>query len=133
MNITYSTKKDFTQTQLEELFKSVNWVSANYSDRLVKAMSGSTTVISAWDGDRLIGLVNALDDGELTAYVHYLLVNPDYHGNGIGRELALKIKERYVGYLYIVLIAESKENISFYETLGFKVTEGATPVDFTTF
>ena len=61
-------------------FDSVGWLSAKYSQRLVNALAGSSTVFSAWDGDRLVGLANALDDGKLTAYIHYLLVDPEYQG-----------------------------------------------------
>ena len=63
--IQYRTDKNFEAEQLKELFSSVNWLSANYSERLVKALYNSSTVISAWDGEKLIGLINALDDGEL--------------------------------------------------------------------
>ena len=68
--VTYKTSKDFEETQLKELFASVGWMSAAYPKRLVKALASSDTVISAWDGSRLVGLVNAIDDGELTAYAH---------------------------------------------------------------
>lgn len=39
-------------------------------------MRNSTHVISAWDGDRLIGLVRSLDDGATIAFLHYVLVDP---------------------------------------------------------
>ena len=35
---------------------------------------------SAWDENRLAGLVAVMDDGTMTAYVHYLLVYPRYQG-----------------------------------------------------
>lgn len=131
INIEYRETQDFTADELHKLFSSVGWLSANYPERLVSAMRGSSWVISAWDGDRLAGLANVLADGELTAYVHYLLVDADYHGHGIGKELALRIKEKFSDCLYIVLIVESSKNVSFYESLGFKVTKGATPMDVT--
>lgn len=43
-------------------------------------MRNSTHVISAWDGDRMIGLVSALDVGAATAFLHYVLVDPKYQG-----------------------------------------------------
>ena len=62
------------------------------------------TVITAWISGKLVGLINALDDGELTAYVHYLCVNPEYQGLGIGEELLKQIKEKYsTGIIYILL------------------------------
>jgi ribosomal protein S18 acetylase RimI-like enzyme len=74
------------------------------------------------------GLINALDDGALTAYVHYLLVRPEYQGQGVGKTLVGKIKARYEGYLYLLLLVEEKEKVAFYEKLGFGVIEGTTPV-----
>ena len=117
--IQYRTDKNFEAEQLKELFSSVNWLSANYSERLVKALYNSSTVISAWDGEKLIGLINALDDGELTAYVHYLLVNPEYQKDGIGTRLVEMIKQKYKDYLCIVLTAENPGLVGYYEKLGF--------------
>ena len=57
MNIEYKEKKDFTREQIEELFLSVNWLSGKYPERVVKALRDSSKVISAWDGERLIGLI----------------------------------------------------------------------------
>ncbi len=42
-------------------------------------MKGFLTVFSAWDNDKLVGMICMMDDGIMTAYVHYLLVNPKYH------------------------------------------------------
>lgn len=47
MNIIYKDTKDFSPTELKELFLSVGWVSANYPERLVTALKNSSTVISA--------------------------------------------------------------------------------------
>lgn len=128
MGIEYKNVKEFTSLELKELFSSVNWPSANYSERLVNAMKNSSRVVSAWEGDKLIGLINSLDDGELTAYVHYLLVNPNYQGKGIGQTLVEKMKENYITYLYFILISENKETIGFYEKCGLKVMDGAIPM-----
>ena len=102
MNITYTDTKDFSINDLQQLFQSVNWLSANYPERLKKALDNCETVFTAWDNERLVGLVNAIDDGELTAYVHYLCVNPECQGQGIGSLLLDKIKEKYKDYLYIM-------------------------------
>lgn len=126
--ITYKIDKMFKEKELKDLFSSVNWLSANYADRLVKALQNSETVISAWDDEKLVGLINAIDDGELTAYAHYLLVNPEYQKMGIGRELIDKLKKKYEGYLYLILIAENKDVQHFYEKMGFAAEENSTPM-----
>lgn len=129
MKVEYKFVKKFTEEQLERLFRSVDWVSANYADRLLKAMKNSDTVVSAWIDGELIGLVNALDDGALTAYIHYLLVDPRYQGNGIASEMIGMLKEKYKDYLYLILIAENKEVVHFYEKMNFQSAEGATPME----
>ena len=126
--IRYSETKDFTAGELQDLFRSVGWLSANYPEKLALAMGNSAFVFTAWDDGRLVGLINALDDGALTAYVHYLLVRPEYQGQGVGKTLVGKIKARYEGYLYLLLLVEEKEKVAFYEKLGFGVIEGTTPV-----
>ena len=98
MDIRYIEEKVFTQKQIEELFLSVNWISGKYPDRLYKALLESSTVITAWDKERLVGLVRVLDDGGMLAYMHYVLVHPDYHGNGIAGVMVEKVKEKYRHY-----------------------------------
>lgn len=86
-------------------------------------MLNSSGVISAWDGGRLIGLMNCLSDGTLTAYFHCLLVHPDYQGQGIGRELVRLMFDRYSDCVRKVLIADNAE-VDFYKKLGFTVGTG---------
>ncbi len=127
MGIKYKTTKKFAPEDLQELFLSVEWSSGHYPDKLVIAMKNSGSVFSAWEGDKLIGLVNVLDDGVMTAYVHYLLINPNYHGQGIGKKLVSLVSDKYKDYLRIVLIAYDKE-IGFYENCGFEKGEDKTPM-----
>ncbi len=124
MGITYKGAKNYTSKDLQELFQLVGWLSANYPERLKKALDNSETVFTAWDGEKLVGLVNAIDDSELTAYVHYLCVNPEYQGQGIGKNLLHKIKEKYKEYLYIILIAENEQLVKYYSQNGFEYVDG---------
>ena len=92
MGIKYTDKHDFNKNELEDLFLSVDWSSGHYPEKLCIAMKNFQTVFSAYDGDKLVGMVCAMDDGIMNAYVHYLLVNPEYHNQMIGRTLINKIK-----------------------------------------
>lgn len=109
---------------VKDLFLSVEWLSGNYPERLKKALDHCETVITAWDGDRLAGLINAIDDSELTAYVHYLCVDPAYQKCGIGKELLRRIKEKYSTYLYLILLAENEPLIEYYKQNGFEYMDG---------
>ena len=131
MAIEFKTTHDFTAEQLERLFLSVEWSSGHFPDKLVQAMKGFDTVISAWDGGKLIGMICALDDGVMTAYIHYLLVDPEYHGQTAGRTLVSMAKEKYSDYLRIVLVAY-KDETHFYEKCGFKIEDKSLPMCITT-
>jgi len=126
-NIQYKMTKDFSEEELKDLFLSVNWSSGNYPKKLIIAMRNSSSVFTAWDGDKLVGLINVLADGIMTAYVHYLLIMPEYQHIGIGEKLVKMVSENYKDYLRIVLIAYDKE-IGFYKHCGFEVGEEKTPM-----
>ncbi len=119
MDIRYTEERSFTAKQLEELFLSVGWESGRHPERLLKALNTCETVITAWDSDRLVGLINAIDDGGMTAYVHYLLVHPEYQGQHIGKTLTEMTKVKYRDYLYFFLVAEHKPLVNYYKKLGF--------------
>lgn len=72
-------------------------------------------------------MICAMDDGIMNAYVHYLLLRPEYQGQGIGKELVQRIKEHYSEYLRIVIVAYNEE-IGFYENCGFTKAEDASPM-----
>lgn len=127
MNITYKDTHNFEKEDLQDLFLSVEWSSGHFPEKLVIAMRNFKTVYTAWDNDKLIGLICAMDDGIMTAYIHYLLVNPKYHHLGIGRNLVGRMKETYKNYLRIVIVAYNDE-IGFYESCGFKRTDDASPM-----
>ena len=125
--ICYKDTHDFTAEELERLFLSVGWSSGHFPDKLAAAMRNFSTVYSAWDGGKLVGMICAMDDGVMNAYVHYLLVDPDHHGQTIGRTLVDKVKRKYTDYLRIAVIAYDEE-LSFYERCGFVKSKDASPM-----
>lgn len=118
---------EFTSKELQDLFLSVDWSSGHFPDKLVVAMQNFKTVYSAWDGDKLIGMICAMDDGVMNAYIHYLLVRPEYQGQNIGKQLVEKMKEHYKDYLRIVVVAYNSE-MGFYENCGFTPANDASPM-----
>ena len=127
MSITYKDTHEFTAEELERLFLSVEWSSGHFPEKLKVAMENFKTVYSAWDGSRLIGMICAMDDGIMNAYVHYLLVDPEYHGLTVGRTLVDMVKEHYKDYLRIAVIAYNDE-LHFYRNCGFKEAGDASPM-----
>lgn len=127
MNIEYKDVHEFNTEELKRLFLSVEWSSGHFPDKLVVAMKNFKTVYSAYDGDKLIGMICAMDDGIMNAYVHYLLVDPEYHGQTVGRTLVDMVKNKYKDYMRIAVIAYDDE-MHFYEQCGFKKAKDASPM-----
>ena len=119
----YTEEKKFTKEQVQDLFLSVNWISGNYPDSLYKALMNSSTVLTAWDNEKLIGLIRVLDDTAMLAQIHYVLVHPDYQRKGIASKMIEYIKEKYKDFLYIEVMPEDRVNVPFYEKHGFSVME----------
>lgn len=127
MNITYKEIHEFDKNELQRLFLSVEWSSGHFPDKLAAAMLNYETVFSAWDNDKLVGMICAMDDGVMNAYVHYLLVDPEYHGQMIGRTLVDKVRQKYKDFLRIAVIAYNEE-LRFYENCGFTKSKDASPM-----
>ena len=121
MKIQYTDEKIFTQQQVTELFLSVGWISGRYPNRLYKALKHSSTVITAWDREQLVGLVRVLDDSSMLAYIHYVLVHPSYQGKGIAGTMINQVKEKYKDFPYLEVMPEESKNAAFYEQFGFQM------------
>ena len=124
----YTEEKKFTKEQIQQLFLAVNWVSGKYPERLYKALMNSSTVLTVWDDEKLAGLTRVLDDTEMLAQIHYVLVHPDYQGNGIAGSMIERIKEKYRNFLYIEGMPEDKANVPFYVKHGFSVMENGAAI-----
>ena len=122
--LTYTEEKKFTREQVQQLFLSVHWVSGNYPKRLYKALMHSSTV----DGDKLVGLIRVPGDSETLAQIHYMLVHPDYQGQGIAGKMLELIKEKYKDYLYIESMPKDKSNVPLYVKHGFTMTENGAAI-----
>ena len=120
MQIQYTEEKKFTQDEVQKLFLSVGWISGQYPARLYKALMHSSTVVTAWDGNHLVGLARVIDDSELVAYMHYVLVDPAYQGHGIASTMITMIKEKYQHYLYIEIMPEERKMRPFISGTDFK-------------
>ena len=110
---------DLPRAPVLDLYRANGWSSAEKPDALMNHLRRSHTVVSAWEGDHLIGLGNVLSDGQLVAYYSHLLVLPDHQGRGLGTRIARRLMERYRDFHQQVLLADGQA-LAFYERLGFQ-------------
>ncbi|MCL2451363.1 GNAT family N-acetyltransferase [Candidatus Saccharibacteria bacterium] len=127
MKIIYKTDKNFSTEETSRLFAFTGWTSSKFPNHLARAINGADRVVSAWDDDKLIGLVSAIDDGAISMFLTFTVVLPEYQGHGIGQKLVEKLLENYRGFGRQVLTTEFSKNEKFYARFGFEIkdNEGA--------
>lgn len=119
MNITIKDDKYPDQDQILALYTMNHWSSADKPTDLMNALSNSHMLVTAWEGEKLVGLGNAISDGHLVVYYPHLLVHPEYQGRGIGKMIIERLKARYAGFHQQILVADGKA-VQFYEKCGFE-------------
>lgn len=90
-----------------------------YKQAIKHAFRNSQYVVSAYNGEELIGFARLLTDEVLFATVWNMIVKPEYQNKGIGKMLLDKCLNKYPN-LHFFLIADEKVT-GFYEKLGFKL------------
>lgn len=88
-------------------------------DIFADMMANASLIISAWEGDRLVGIARTLTDFSYVAYLADLAVDAGYQRQGIGKTLIAETKQRLRPECMIVLLAAPKAH-DYYAALGFE-------------
>ena len=92
MNISYSEEKGIDPETVRDFFCTyATWKVPTGIKQWKSMLLNSCAVVSAWDGDRLIGIVRGLSDEVRFAKVLDILVHPKYRRTGIGTEIMLRL------------------------------------------
>ena len=103
VTILYRDDHDVDLDQLTILFNSVGWERRTADRaRLAQLVRGSLYIVSAWDGDRLVGYARGISDGATKAYVSTVAVLPEYQKRGIGREIIQRLMADHDGIQFIL-------------------------------
>ena len=138
MNLTFSNQKHFSSQQVNDLYTSVKGTDyTNDLPKLLRAISKSDLVISAWNEEELVGLIRALTDEETLAYIQDILVFPMYHKQGVGSQLMRRMLAELKGIRQIVLMTDSGEENAplhdWYRSFGFKSYDDLGTIGFAIF
>ena len=102
------------------LYSANHWSAAKKPEELCSALQNSHSLVSAWIGEELVGLGNALSDGFLVVYYSHLLVLPSHQGHGVGGAILEHLKQKYQGFHQHILVADGRA-IDFYKKHGFEI------------
>ena len=117
-DIMYSETRALPPDQILALYRANGWSSAEKPAELQHSLKNSHRLVSAWEGEHLIGLGNSISDDVLVVYYSHLLVLPEYQGRGIGREIMQRLMSHYEGFHQQVTLADERAT-AFFEKLGF--------------
>ncbi len=81
-------------------------------------VKNSNLMVSAWDGENLIGIARSMTDFHYACYLSDLAVDKKYQGCGVGKKLQAITQELLGPKCTLILIAAPAAN-SYYEHIGF--------------
>jgi len=99
----------------------VGWPNPPSPEMHLRILQRAAHVVIAQDSEtkRVVGFVNALSDGVLSAYIPLLEVLPEYQTKGIGTELVRRMMA-ILGDLYMIDLLCDPPRESFYSRAGLR-------------
>jgi GNAT superfamily N-acetyltransferase len=86
--------------------------------RLANMLEHANLLITAWDGEQLVGVARALTDFSFCCYLSDLAVDQRYQKRGIGRELIARVRAA-IGEQPMLLLLAAPEAMAYYPKVGF--------------
>jgi len=120
--IIYKYNSSFAKNDILSLYDSVGWSEYTKNiEKLLKALNNSLYILTAWDKNKLVGLIRVVGDGETIIYIQDILVLREYQRQGIGSKLLKSVLDKYNKIRQKVLLTDDTEKTRlFYETNGFE-------------
>ncbi len=87
-------------------------------DRIKRSFNNTYKIVTAWDGDKIVGAGRLVSDGECYGWIHDIGVHPEYHRRDIGQGV---MNELMNGNEHLLFgLTSSFEAVGFYQKLGFR-------------
>ena len=100
----------------------------NDKERIKRMYENSNLVITAWDGELLVGVSRSLTDFCWCCYLSDLSVRHEYKGKGIGKRLIELTKDK-VGEHSMLLLLSVSTAMEYYPKVGLKRVENGFIID----
>lgn len=96
---------------------------ADDRERMKTMLEEANLVITAWDGDEMVGISRSITDFAYATYLSDLAVKLDYQGQGIGTEL-IRLTRRAAPEAMVILLAAPAAR-DYYPRIGMKRHDSA--------
>ncbi len=87
--------------------------------RITKMLEHGNLTITAWDENKLIGVMRAVTDFAYCCYLSELAVDVEYQSHGIGKSL-LNATHTHLGDGVSIFLLAAPNSVSFYRHFGLK-------------
>ena len=88
-------------------------------ERIARMYANSNLVITAWDGEKLVGVSRSLTDFCYCCYLSDLAVMEEYKKCGIGKRL-IEITRQEIGGQVMLLLLSAPGAMGYYPKVGFE-------------
>jgi GNAT superfamily N-acetyltransferase len=120
MEIEYQINIPLSSKQVSEVFISSGIKRpVNDLNRIQRMIDNADINISAWDGERLVGIARAITDFAYCCYLSDLAVHLDYQKTGIGTELVKQLRE-HLGEEVSLILFSAPTAMEYYPLIGFE-------------
>ena len=112
----------YNEADILRLYESVGWTAyTDHPEVLRTGFENSMLILTAYEGDQLLGIIRAVGDGYTVVFIQDILVFPEYQRKGIGSALLQAILDRYSHVRQIELATDNTpKTIAFYKSMGFR-------------
>lgn len=90
--------------------------------RLATMLEHASLLLTAWDGEHLVGVARALTDFSYCCYLSDLAVIREYQKRGVGKQLIERVRAR-VGEQSMLLLLSAPGAMAYYPKVGFDKVE----------
>jgi ribosomal protein S18 acetylase RimI-like enzyme len=119
LEITYKSDVTPTAEQVIELYDNAGLPRpTNDKERIQKMYENSNLIVTAWDGELLVGVSRSITDWVWSCYLADLAIKSEYKKSGIGKKLIELTKER-LGEQAVILLLSVPTAMEYYPKVGF--------------
>ena len=119
MEITYQSDRTPTAEQVIQLYENAGLPRPTTDrERIHKMYENSNLIVTAWDGDLLVGVSRCITDWVWSCYLADLAIRSEYKKSGIGKKLINLIKEK-LGEQSMILLLSVPTAMEYYPKVGF--------------
>ncbi|MCP3809950.1 MULTISPECIES: GNAT family N-acetyltransferase [unclassified Paenibacillus] len=123
MDITYKNHKDVSVEDVIRVFRTSGIVRPiDQPERIQMMISNADILLSAWHGNKMIGIARGLTDWSFCCYLSDLAVDQTFQKSGVGRNLVAKTQEEIGESVALILLA-APSAMTYYPKIGFDLID----------